>query len=57
MNLPSLKHRSATTDGASAGAGDTVGLEDHYERSRQSQRRADKWMIVGAALMGMWAPG
>jgi len=35
----------------------SVSLEDHDEASRQAQRRADKWMIVGAALMGMWAPG
>src|SRR6185503_16197560 len=35
----------------------TVGLEEHDEESRLAQRRADKWMIVGAALMGMWAPG
>jgi len=35
----------------------SVSLEDHDEASRQARRRADKWMIVGAALMGMWAPG
>ena len=35
----------------------TVGLDEHHEESRLAQRRADKWMIVGAGLMGMWAPG
>ena len=35
----------------------SVSLEDHHDESRLAQRRADKWMIVGAALMGMWAPG
>ncbi len=34
-----------------------AGLDDHHEQSRLAQRRADKWMIVGAALMGMWVPG
>jgi hypothetical protein len=38
-------------------AGGSVSLEDHHDQSRQAQRRADKWMIIGAALMGMWAPG
>src|SRR5690606_39194199 len=38
-------------------ATEAVSLEDHHALSRQAQRRADKWMIVGAALMGMWAPG
>ena len=33
------------------------GVEQHHEQSRLAQRRADKWMITGAALMGMWAPG
>ena len=36
---------------------ESVSLEDHHQESRLAQRRADKWMIVGAALMGMWAPG
>ena len=36
---------------------DSVSLEDHHEQSRLAQRRADKWMIVGALLMGMWIPG
>ncbi|MBV8294786.1 MAG: hypothetical protein JOY55_23800, partial [Mycobacterium sp.] len=48
VNLPLLKRRSE---------GGSVGLEEHHEESRDAQRRADKWMIVGAALMGMWAPG
>ncbi|BBY93836.1 hypothetical protein MGALJ_35050 [Mycobacterium gallinarum] len=38
-------------------SGGTVSLEEHDEASRLAQRRADKWMIVGAGLMGMWAPG
>ena len=55
MNLPLLNRFSggktpAPVDGS-------VSLEDHHEESRLAQRRADKWMIVGAALMGMWAPG
>ena len=37
--------------------GASVGLEDHHDESHRAQRHADKWMIVGAALMGMWAPG
>ena len=41
----------------SVAVGDSVGLEDHGGQSRLAQRRADKWMIVGAALMGMWVPG
>ena len=32
-------------------------LDVHRDESREAQRSADKWMIVGAALMGMWAPG
>ncbi|MGU3650122.1 hypothetical protein [Mycolicibacterium sp. A43C] len=32
-------------------------LEEHQDSSQRAQRHADKWMIVGAALMGMWAPG
>lgn len=35
----------------------SLSLEDHHDESRRAQRHADKWMIVGAALMGMWAPG
>ncbi|HZU49938.1 MAG TPA: hypothetical protein VFA16_22185, partial [Mycobacterium sp.] len=35
----------------------SASLADHEDESRQAQRRADKWMIAGAALMGMWAPG
>ena len=34
-----------------------MSLEGHHEESRLAQRRADKWMIVGALLMGMWIPG
>lgn len=41
MNLAAAQANSATT------------LEDHHDESRQAQRHADKWMIVGAALMGM----
>ena len=47
VNLPLLNRHSD----------DPVSLEDHHDESRLAQRRADKWMIVGAALMGMWAPG
>jgi hypothetical protein len=31
--------------------------DDHAERSRQAQRRADKWLIAGTVLMGMTLPG
>ncbi len=48
VNLPLLNRLSGNG---------TVSLEDHHDESRLAQRRADKWMIVGAALMGMWAPG
>jgi hypothetical protein len=45
VNLPLLNRRSSP------------GLDEHYDESHDAQRRADKWMIIGAALMGMWAPG
>ena len=48
VNLPLLNRLSGNG---------SVSLEDHHDESHQAQRRADKWMIVGAALMGMWAPG
>ena len=35
----------------------SVSLEEHDEESRLAQRRADKWMIVGAGLMGCGRPG
>ena len=57
MNFPLLKGRSSNASTTAAGPDDDGGLEDHYEKSRQAQRRADKWMIVGSILMGMWAPG
>ena len=40
-----------------ARADGSVSLEEHDEESRLAQRRADKWMIIGAGLMGCWAPG
>lgn len=36
---------------------DFAGIEEHETLSRTAQRRADRWMIAGAALMGMWVPG
>src|SRR6201992_1404701 len=54
VNLPLLKRGS---DGSPARADASVSFEDHHDESRHAQRHADKWMIVGAALMGMWAPG
>ncbi len=58
MNFPLLKRKSAATATASVPADGSTSLEDHHEESRLAQRRADKWMIVGAGLMGgMWAPG
>jgi hypothetical protein len=53
VNLPLLNRLS----GAKTESGGSVHLEDHHDESRLAQRRADKWMITGAALMGMWAPG
>jgi hypothetical protein len=53
VNLPLLNQLS----GAKTESGGSVHLEDHHDESRLAQRRADKWMITGAALMGMWAPG
>ena len=55
MNLPLLSRLSGGRTLAPADG--SVGLEEHHDESRLAQRRADKWMIVGAALMGMWAPG
>ena len=55
MNLPSLSRLSGGR--TSTPPDGSVSLEDHHDESRLAQRRADKWMIVGAALMGMWAPG
>ena len=60
MNPPLLNRLSGQGmqgSGAPTQPGSSVGLEDHHDESRLAQRRADKWMIVGAALMGMWAPG
>ena len=65
VNIPLLNRRKANGDGNGSGAAaatatksdGSVSLEDHHEESRLAQRRADKWMIIGAALMGMWAPG
>ena len=54
MNLPLLNRLSA---GKPASSGEGLSLDEHHDESRLAQRRADKWMIVGAALMGMWAPG
>ena len=50
VNLPLLSRLSggktpAPPDGS-------VSLEEHHDESRLAQRRADKWMIVGAALDG-----
>ncbi len=56
MNLPFLNRLSGGKTARRRSDG-SVSLEDHHEESRLAQRRADKWMIVGAALMGMWAPG
>ena len=55
VNLPLLNRLSGAK--APAPPDGSVSLEDHHDESRLAQRRADKWMIVGAALMGMWAPG
>src|SRR5271163_1065900 len=49
-----LKQKTSGKSGASPD--EPISLEDHHDESRLAQRRADKWMIVGAALMGMWAP-
>ncbi|MBH0781433.1 hypothetical protein [Nocardia bovistercoris] len=46
MNLPSfIRPRTTAT-------GDTATYDEHYDRSRQAQREADRWLIVGTALMG-----
>ena len=55
MNVPLLNRFSAAKTPSAADG--SIGLEEHHEESRLAQRRADKWMIVGAGLMGMWAPG
>jgi hypothetical protein len=34
------------------GLGGSNAYDDHHEKSRQAQRRADKWMISGAFLLG-----
>ncbi|WP_299572137.1 hypothetical protein [uncultured Williamsia sp.] len=38
-----------TTDG---GLGPAVAFDEHHERSREAQRRSDRWLIVGTLLMG-----
>jgi hypothetical protein len=55
VNLPLLNRLSGTKTPLPVEG--SIGLDEHHELSRLAQRRADKWMIVGAALMGMWAPG
>jgi hypothetical protein len=57
VNLPPIKRGSNGASTTTADSHGPNGLEDLYEKSRQAQRRADKWMIVGAGLMGMFAPG
>ena len=50
MNFPLLKQKSTIKASVPSGS---VNLEEHHDESRTAQRRADKWMIAGAALMGM----
>jgi hypothetical protein len=61
MNLPLSdrlsRSKSPATPEKGAGPHGSLSLAEHDEQSRLAQRRADKWMIIGAGLMGCWAPG
>ena len=55
MNLPLTNRLSGTGVGsvpASEATGGAVSRDDRVEQSRVAQRRADKWLIAGALLMG-----
>ncbi|PRC51359.1 hypothetical protein C6A85_64520, partial [Mycobacterium sp. ITM-2017-0098] len=52
-----LNRKPATKVTASGPPESSIGLEEHHDESRLAQRRADDHPLVGAALMGMWAPG
>lgn len=39
------------------GLASSTALDDHHEKSREAQRRADKWMIWGTCMMGATIPG
>jgi hypothetical protein len=43
---------SGSLQQSASGFGSAIGLQDHYDRSRQAQRQADKWMICGSLLLG-----
>jgi hypothetical protein len=57
VNIPLISRRSGNGATATATGPASVGFDEHHDESKQAQGRADKWMIVGAGLMGMWAPG
>lgn len=61
MISPRINRRSGgekVTAAATASAtAQSMSLDDHLEESRSSQRRADKWLIAGAVLMGANVPG
>ncbi|MES3636668.1 hypothetical protein Q9Q75_01465 [Mycobacterium intracellulare] len=61
MNPPLIKRFSgsgkAPVPALGSGGAPSVSLDDHIEQSRAAQRRADKWLIAGALLMGANVPG
>lgn len=52
MNLPSFMRQRTTATGDSTPTGAPSSYDEHYDRSREVQREADRWLIVGTALMG-----
>lgn len=57
MNSPLLNHLSGRRKDTATATVPPMSLDDHLERSRSAQRRADKWLIVGTLLMGANVPG
>lgn len=37
--------------------GGSNAYDDHHEKSRQAQRQADRWCVIGTILMGATVPG
>ncbi|BCO55561.1 hypothetical protein [Mycobacterium intracellulare] len=61
MNPPLMKRFSgsgkAPVPALGSDGAPSISLDDHIEQSRAAQRRADKWLIAGALLMGANVPG
>ncbi|WP_235746985.1 hypothetical protein [Nocardia coffeae] len=54
MNMPAFALRRGT---ARARAHDPSGYDEHHDESRRAQRRADRWLTGGTALMGTFIFG